>query len=84
MILICAVDNQYRAEQVKEKPARARSGHIWSSVKKMKQFSLFPHWIYPWDISIWPGGRLLQFVAADPARIERTALRRRNGCKRGL
>jgi len=59
MILICAVDNPYRAEQVKTKPARARSGYTWSSEKNdEKQFFLFPHRIYLWAISIWTGGRL--------------------------
>lgn len=84
MIVICAVDNPYRAEKVKAKPVRACQAYTWSSVKTMKHFSPSTHRTYPWAILAWPGGRLLQFVAIDHARIEETALRRRNGCKRGL
>jgi hypothetical protein len=57
---------------------------VWRKKEDEKQLSSFPKRIYPWEISIWPGGRLLQFVATDPARIEITTLRRRNGRKRGL
>ena len=82
MRLICAVANRNRAEQVKAELPRARSGCNWSRViKDEKRCSLFTHRIYPWAISISPGGRLSQSVVLDPAGIEITAQRRPNGCE---
>lgn len=43
MIMICAVDNTYRAEQVMAKPTRAYSGYSWTGAyNDENSFLTFP------------------------------------------